>query len=342
MRRIFISAAEPSGDVLGAELVRALEDLGDVSFFGLAGPRMRAAGVEPLAEMEDVAAMGIAEVLTRLPQILTTNATLKAAIEERPAAAIFIDAPDLHHPLGRHARSHGVPSIGYVSPQVWAWRAGRAATVHEVFDQLLCLFDFEPALFPNAGAAWVGHPVVDRLAVRQSVDPCLFGLAPGSRSQETARMRGPFIETAHRIRSRLPDARFLLLSRDDTGPLPDWIDHVRDVRALSRARGVLTKSGTITLELAVMGVPQVVAHRVHPLTHSLGRMLVQGVDYIAMPNILAKQSVVPEYIQVLDPEVLSQAILSLPTTQAVDLQALGPGGASERAAARVWTAMEAS
>ena len=206
-----------------------------------------------------------------------------------------------------------MPSLGYASPLVGAWRAGRAATVHEVFDQLLCLFDFEPALFPNAGAAWVGHPVVDRLAVRQSVDPCLFGLAPGSRSQETARMRGPFIETAHRIRSRLPDARFLLLSRDDTGPLPDWIDHVRDVRALSRARGVLTKSGTITLELAVMGVPQVVAHRVHPLTHSLGRMLVQGIDYIAMPNILAKQSVVPEYIQVLDPEALSRHP-SLPTT----------------------------
>ena len=342
MRRIFISAAEPSGDVLGAELVRALEALGDVSFFGLAGPQMRAAGVEPIAEMEDVAAMGIAEVLTRLPQILATKATLKAAIAERPAAAIFIDAPDLHHPLGRHARSHGVPSIGYVSPQVWAWRAGRAQTMHEVFDQLLCLFDFEPALFPKAGAAWVGHPVVDRLAVRQSVDPCLFGLAPGSRSQETARMREPFIETARRIRGRLPDARFLLLSPDDPGSLPDWIAHVTDVRALSRARGVLTKSGTITLELAVMGVPQVVAHRVHPLTHRLGRMLVQGIDYIAMPNILAKQPVVPEYIQVLDPEVLSQAILSLPTTQAVDLQALGPGGASKRAAARVWTAMEAS
>ena len=104
----------------------------------------------------------------------------------------------------------------------------------------------------------------------------------------------------------------------------------------------MTKSGTITLELAVMGVPQVVAHRVHPLTHQLGRMLVQGIDHIAMPNILAKKQVIPEYIQVLDPQILAQSILSLPSTQSVDLNALGPSGASDRAAAQVWARMEAS
>ena len=191
MRRIFISAAEPSGDVLGAELVRALEDLGDVSFFGLAGPRMRAAGVEPLAEMEDVAAMGIAEVLTRLPQILTTKATLKAAIAERPAAAIFIDAPDLHHPLGRLARSTACPASGTSAHRSGLGAPGAPRQMHEVFDQLLCLFDFEPALFPKAGAAWVGHPVVDRLAVRQSVDPCLFGLAPAPEAKRLRECAGP-------------------------------------------------------------------------------------------------------------------------------------------------------
>ena len=341
MKRVLISAAEPSGDVLGAELVHALKALGDVSFYGLAGPQMRAAGVEAIANMEEMSAMGIAEIVGRLPQILATKSKLKAAINEQPAAAVFIDAPDLHHPLGRLARARGVPSIGYVSPQVWAWRPKRADKIHEIFDQMLCLFAFEPPLFPQAGSAWVGHPVIDRLPVRSRVEPALFGLAPGSRNQETARMRAPFIETARRVRAQMPEARFRLLSPVDPGPLPDWISHVTDVRSLSEARGVLTKSGTITLELAVMGIPQVVAHQVHPLTHRLGRMLVQGIDHIAMPNILAKKQVVPEYIQVLDPDVLAQAILRLPVTQTVDLRALGPSGASDRAAAQVWTAMGA-
>lgn len=342
MRRVLISAAEPSGDVLGAELVVALKTLGDLSFFGLAGPQMRAVGVDPIAKMEDISAMGVAEVLGRLPKILAAKAKLKDAIMERPAAAVFIDAPDLHHPLGRLAKTQGVPSIGYVSPQVWAWRSGRAKAIHAIFDQLLCLFEFEPPLFPRAEAEWVGHPVVDRLPLRARVDTSLFGLAPGSRLQETSRMRGPFLEAARRIRAQVPNARFLLLSPTDPGPLPDGVYHVTDVRELSTARGVLTKSGTITLELAVMGVPQVVAHRVHPLTHSLGRMIVQGIDHIAMPNILAKKPVVPEFIQLLNPEILAEAVLGLPSTQPVDLQALGSGGASGRAAACVWTAMEAS
>ena len=342
MRRVLVSAAEPSGDVLGAELVNALKSLGPASFFGLAGPRMRAAGVEPIADMEDVSAMGIVEVLGRLPKILETKSRLRSAIADQPAAAIFIDAPDLHHPLGRFARKRGVPSIGYVSPQVWAWRGDRARTMHEIFDQLLCLFAFEPPLFPGTCATWVGHPVVDRLPSREEVNPMLFGIAPGSRSQEIARMKEPFLAVVDRVRAQIPDAHFHLLCPADPGPLPDAVSHVTDVRSLSTARGVLTKSGTITLELAVMGVPQVVAHRVNPLTHGLGRMLIQGIDHIAMPNILARKQVVPEYIQVLDPEVLAQALLDLPSAQSVDLRALGPSGASERAAAQVWTAMEAS
>ncbi len=342
MKRVLISAAEPSGDVLGAELVSALKALGDVSFYGLAGPKMRAAGVEANAKMEDVAAMGIAEVLGRLPHIMDARSKLRSALDAQPAAAVFIDAPDLHHPLGRAAKTLGIPSIGYVSPQVWAWRAGRARDMHEIYDQVLCLFSFEPPLFPDAAAAWVGHPVVDRLPTRDRVDPLLFGLAPGSRPQETARMLTPFIRTATSVREAIPEASFRLLSPLDVGPLPPWITQIEDVQQLSTARAVLTKSGTITLELAVMGVPQVVAHRVHPVTHRLGRLLVQGIDHIAMPNILAKQPVVPEFIQTLDPEVLSGALLSLPDRQAVDLTALGPSGASVRAATQVWTAMGAS
>ncbi len=337
MKRIFVSAAEPSGDVLGCELVKALGRAGEATFFGLAGPKMRAAGVEPLARMEDVNAMGLIEVLGRLPEILRVRASLKRALETRPDAAIFIDAPDLHHPLGRYAMSLGVLSVGYVTPQVWAWRPGRAKALSDVFDQLLCLFEFEPVLFDQP-SVWVGHPVVDRLPKRETIDPHLFGLAPGSRPQEIARMLGPFIAAAEHLREKQPRARFVLLTPERLSGVPSWLEQTYRVEALSKARGVLTKSGTITLELAVMGVPQVVAHRVHPMTYGLGRLLVRGIDHIAMPNILANKQVVPEFIQTLEPQRLASELLALPATQPVDLSALGVPGASDRAAAAVWHA----
>lgn len=330
MRRLLISAAEPSGDLLAASLVRALKARGPIDVFGLAGPAMRDAGVTPLANMEDVCGMGFVEVLRKLGAIQQTRATLCAALDDTVDAAVLIDAPDLHLPIGTMARSRGIRTIGWVSPQVWAWRPGRVDGISASLDHLLCLFDFEPALYPNLDARWVGHPILDRIQPRSHVDPTLIGLTPGSREQETERLLPIFIKAAQQLRADDDTLKFRLVSPISTPNLPDWIERGEDIHSLSTARAVLTKSGTVTLELAVMGIPQVVAHQVHPITYWLGRRLVRGIQHIAMPNILAKSQVVPEFIQNLDPVALADAVRDLPEQQHVELSALGTPGATQR------------
>src|SRR6185295_16200488 len=176
---------------------------------------------------------------------------------------IGVDAPELHLPLARRARARGMRAIGFVSPQVWAWRPGRVTSIGEAYEAVLCLFDFEPELYADTpvDARWVGHPVVDRMPPRGVVDPHLFALLPGSRRSEVERLWPVFRRTADIVRSRV-DAKFQVA-------VPDWItfdapdmEVVRSTSELANARAALTKSGTVTLELAVMGVPQVVAHQV--------------------------------------------------------------------------------
>ena len=149
-----------------------------------------------------------------------------------------------------------------------------------------------------------------------------------------------FIEAAEYIKRAKPAAKFVLVSPVADLKLPKWIDRAESVDALVNARSVLTKSGTITLELAVRGIPQVVAHRVHPMTHWLGRRLVRGIRHIAMPNILSNDAVVPEFIQRFTPEDLGEAILALPDHQPINLEALGPPGATLRAAETVSSTLE--
>ena len=335
MKRLLISAAEPSGDQLGADLVRDLSKRGPVEAYGLAGPKMRAAGVEPFARMEDVCAMGLVEVFGRLPTILRAQRALKTSLHRQPDAVVLIDAPDLHLPLGAAARKQGLKTIGWVSPQVWAWRPSRVKTIGQSFDHLMCLFDFEPPLYANLDARWTGHPVIDRLAPRKQVDPGLIGLTPGSRKQETDRMWPVFLAVARLIKEEHPDHRFRMVSPVPHLDVPSWIDRGDTIEDLAESSAVLTKSGTVTLELAVMGVPQVVAHRVHPMTHWLGQRLVHGIRHIAMPNILAGTQVIPEFVQDLNPALLATALKGLPEHQTVDLSALGEAGVVGRTADHV-------
>jgi len=343
VRTVLVSVAEPSGDVLAAELIAALRARhgGALRVRGVVGPALRAQGVEAVAAMEDIAVMGLAEVLRRLGPIRRARAAMAAAIEAGGDVFIGVDAPDFQSPLAALARRRGMRAVGYVSPQVWAWRKGRVPKIAARWDQLLCLLAFEPALYAGTGldARFTGHPVVDRLPSRGSVDPLAFALLPGSRRQELRRMGPVFFEVASQIRARRQGAHFHLVVPEalssDLPPLPTWITRAQSVSELSTCRAALTKSGTVTLELAVMGVPQVVAHRVHPLTHWIGRRFVRGVRHIAMPNVLADRGVVPEHIQHLDPQALTTEVLALPEDQPVDLAALGGPGASDRAAAAI-------
>jgi len=300
--------------------------------------------------MEDVAVMGVSAVLARLPTILDARRRLQAALDRRPTLALFVDGPSLHLPLATAARAAGVPTMGLVCPQVWAWKPERTATVARAYQHLMCLFDFEPALVQAAFAvhggtvAHVGHPVVDRLppaSERKPASTPVFGLAPGSRAAEIERHLGPFLEVARTVRQAIPGARFRLAGRRPDGA-PDWLDTVDDISEIGPCHAVLTKSGTVTLELAWMGVPMVVAHSVSPLTHAVGRLLVRHVDHIALPNVLNRAEVVPEYIGRWSTKTLADALLAQVGQPPVPLSSLGPPGATHRIAARIGEALLAS
>ncbi len=346
--QLLISAAEASGDALAAELVVALRGLREVEAYGVAGPAMRAAGVRAVAHVEELGANGIWEILGKLPAIRAAQSALRTAMSPAPDLLVTVDAPDFHLPLARHARGLGIPAVGYVSPQVWAWRPGRAKTLARDLDRLLCLFPFEPALYTPHGldARFVGHPVVDRLGgVEPAPRPHRYALLPGSRGHELASLLPVFLETAERLRARQPDASFVLGVAEGVPAASlamaerAGVEVVQGLSAAAcQAEAALVASGTATLELTVLGVPMVVAYRVHPSTYLLGRLLVRGIEHIALPNILAGRSLVPEHLQELDPDALAGDLLRVAQDAGIrrglaEVRAsLGPGGAAQRAA----------
>lgn len=316
---------------------------------------MRAAGVEPIARVEDLSVNGVWEVLGKLPRIRQAQAAMRAMMipahtHPVPDLLVTVDAPDFHLPLARHARSLGIPAIGYVSPQVWAWRPGRAKGLARDLDRLLCLFPFEPELYTPHGldARFVGHPVVDRLAgLQRSPLPGRYALLPGSREHELARLLPVFLEVARLVRAQNPAAAFVLGLADGADPAlvaqaqAAGVEIVQGlVPAALSCQAALVASGTATLELAVLGVPMVVAYRVHPSTYAIGKALVRGIEHIALPNILAGQKIVPEHIQRLDPAALARDLLAVADDQGlvrrldrVRARLGGPGAAARAAAA---------
>lgn len=351
MKRILISAQEASGDRLGAELIAAMARQGAAAgrtfqAVGLPGPRLMEAGVRPLPDSVPMnPVMGVVEVLKHLGDIRRNTTAMLRAIDEKPDLLVVIDGPDFNLPLARAAKAKGVPVVGYVSPQVWAWRSGRARDIARSMNRLLCLFPFEPAYYTPHGldARFVGHPAVDRVGP-SAREPGVVAIFPGSRRSELSRLLAPFLAAVGPLGARevlLPLASSI--RRADLGDLPPNVRVCTSEEALGRAERVLTKSGTSTLEIALAGIPMVVAHRVHPLTYWLGRMLVRGVKYLALPNVLLGREAVPEYVQHFTPEELTLALKAAEPPPTAEIRALlGQGGVAERAAGVVWELLEAS
>lgn len=338
--RVAIVAGEPSGDQLGAHLVDAIRRrVPDVEFFGIAGPRMQAAGVDVLFPMERLAVRGLVEVLRHLPEIAGIRRRFRARVlEDRPSVFIGIDAPDFNLGLEEGLRKRGIPTIHYVSPTIWAWRPGRIHLIRRAVSRMLALFPFEAPLYEQAGVpvTYVGHPLAetlpdrpDRLAMRAqmrlpSAVP-VVALLPGSRASEIEYMAEPLIRAARIIARENPDVRFLVpvVSRETHSlfeaalyrleaadlPLSILYGHAHD--AMIAADVVLVTSGTATLEAALLGRAMVIAYRVSPLTAWIVRRKARA-PFVGLPNILAGRAVVPEFLQEdVTPENLAQAVLNL-------------------------------
>jgi lipid-A-disaccharide synthase len=336
-----IVACEASGDTLGAGLIEALSTrVADLQVFGMAGDRMRAAGCVAWHDIEEHSVMGLAEVLPHLPRLLKLRRTLaQRIIERRPDVFIGIDSPDFNLPIAAAVRRAGIPTIQYVSPQVWAWRQSRVAKIRAAVDRVLCVLPFEVDFYAEHAvpATFVGHPLADaiplsvsrsdaRMRLGLDVDGEIVTLLPGSRGSELGLLARPFLETASWLRARRPGLRFIVALANATAehsvaraleglgldPPPRLVEH--DARtAITAANVCLTASGTATLEALLLKRPMVVAHRVSPVTYWIVRKLgVQRLAYFSLPNLLAGEQIVPEFVQRdVRPDVLGPALTSL-------------------------------
>jgi lipid-A-disaccharide synthase len=314
--RIFLTAGEPSGDALGAGLIGALREESPQLFVtGVGGPLMEAAGLKSLFPQSDLAVMGIAEIVPRLPRLLRRiEETAQAIADQRPDLVITIDAPDFSFRVVRRARrllgaNEKVKFIHYVAPSVWAWRAGRAAKMAGFLNRVLCLLPFEPPYFERVGlsARFVGHPLaaIDRPAAVPPFAPPTLCLLPGSRRGEIARHLPVFLATLRRLRESAPNLQAVLptlphLAEAVASATRDQVTIIdapaKHATALAQSTAALSASGTVTLEVALAGVAQVIAYRVNPLSAAVARRLLR-VAHVGLPNVILAREIVPERLQ---------------------------------------------
>lgn len=333
VRRVGIVAGELSGDTLGANLMRDMRRLQpDVEFVGIGGPQMQAEGLVSLYPLERLSVMGLVEVLGRLRELFQIRDGLLAQFTGEQPIELFIgiDAPDFNLRLSAKLKPQGIRTVQYVSPSVWAWRQSRVHGIRAAVDLVLCLFPFEVAFYQqhDVNAVFVGHPLATQLPLNHRAEQGkkIFGmtpdrrvvaLLPGSRSGEVARLTPLLLEVARQLHQDDPNLRFLIpaanLARDHQirllrDALPEPLRHAvriikpqddsgqvgRQVMAASDL--VLLASGTATLEALLLARPMIVVYQVHWLTYLIARYMVK-IKHVALPNILAGRSIVPELIQ---------------------------------------------
>jgi lipid-A-disaccharide synthase len=324
--RVGLVAGEASGDTLGADLINALRRCAPgTQFFGIAGPKMQTAGCETWEPAESLAVMGLFEIVRHLPRLLRLRARIRTLfLAARPDVFIGIDAPEFNLRLARDLRAAGIPTVQYVSPQVWAWRQSRARSIHESVDLVLCLLPFEKRFYDEHGmpAEFVGHPLADaipmtvdqgaaRSALGVDADAQVVALLPGSRRAEVARLAQDFAATARWLAARRPQLVFIApmasavsrdlfsqaLERHAPGLKVRLIDGQAQT-ALVAADVVMVASGTASLEAALCKRPMVVIYRLGAMTAwILRRLKLVKVKFFAQPNLLADRRVVGEYFQ---------------------------------------------
>lgn len=374
---IMIVAGEPSGDLHGAGLARALRaQAPEVRLIGMGGPAMAEAGVERVVDVTAEASVGFVEVIGRVGILWRAFRRLRGVIEglPPPRALVVIDFPEFNLRLARVARRAGIPVVYFIPPQIWAWRPGRMKTIRRLASLVLAVFPFERALYRGAGVKveFVGHPLRDRIvdaplraAARRQLgledEDEVLGLLPGSRRVEIAAVLPAMREAAALIRQRRPATRFVLAVAPtvERGSVEAVLGPASPVRAVEdrtyavirAADLLLVASGTATLEAALLGTPMIVCYRLAALSEAIVRILVR-VPWVSLPNLLAGRAVVPElYRQATTPAKLASAALDLlgdDAALAAQREAfteiseqLGEGGVAARAA-RLVLAMAAS
>ena len=342
---ISIVAAEESGDALGAALARALtvREAGAVRLSGVGGRAMAAAGIQSPFAIDELSIIGLTAIPRRLPTILRRiRETALAVVDFRPDALVIVDSPDFTHRVARKVRrlAPRIPIIDYVSPSVWAWRSGRAHAMRAYVDQVLAILPFEPAVHLRLGGppcVYVGHPLVERIgelrpnadeARRRGGDPPVVLALPGSRLGEIRRHIGIFGAAIERLAARAGPIEIVMptvshLESQVREATAGWavkprivVDPAGKWAAFRQARAALAASGTVTLELALSGVPTVAAYRLSPIEAVVARLIrIQArLPSVILANLVLGENIVPELLQGdCTPQQLVDALLPLLT-----------------------------
>jgi lipid-A-disaccharide synthase len=317
-----ISCGEPSGDVYAGALASELRRADpSASITGFGGDHLQRAGADLIGHFSGISVTGLLEVVRVLPRTYAMMRRLvRHAAAEKPDVFVAIDFPDFNFRLARAVRKLGIPVVYYISPQLWAWRPGRMKTIRAIADRVLVIFEFERAIYQQAGVPveWVGHPLLDVMPVpqprgdflgRHGLDPNrpVIALLPGSRRNELHEILPRLVAAAGLIRASVPDVQFLVaraphLDAALFAPLGGLrntpvvtVEQETDA-VLAAADVAVVASGTVTVQAALHQCPMIVVYRLSPLTYRLGRRFVH-VDTFAMANLVAGRRVVPELIQ---------------------------------------------
>ena len=365
MREILFVVGEASGDLHAgkvAEVLRATAP--SLAMAGVGGGHMRGAGVEILEDVENLAVMGFAEVVRHIPKHYALLGRLRARIESgRVALVVLLDYPGFNLKVAEVAKKAGVPVLYYITPQVWAWGAGRLPKLARVVTKAASILPFEEGLLRRHGvdATFVGHPLLDRAQslpaqaeARASLglpsDGPILAVFPGSRRAELARHLQPFMQTAALLQARIPRLQVVVsvapTVRISDADCPFPLVHGASFNVLRAATAGLLKSGTTTLEAAVAGLPHVIGYRTSAITYAIARRVVK-IPHIGLVNVVAHREVSPEFVQdAFNPAHVAEALMPLLDVQsAVRARAeeglrevrgmLGTPGASERVAAMI-------
>ncbi|MBN8921400.1 MAG: lipid-A-disaccharide synthase, partial [Rhizobiales bacterium] len=322
---VYIVVGEESGDQLGASLMRALREQhsGPIRFSGVGGEAMEREGMTSLFALSEIVAFGVVQIVAGLPRILRRIADVSVDIlAKQPDVLVIVDSPDFTHRVARRVRARApkIPIIDYVSPSVWAWRPGRARAMRRYIDHVLALLPFEPQAHRELGGppcTYVGHPLSEQIATlrpnaeeqaRRDTKPPVLLVLPGSRRGEIARLSGPFGEALNLLATRGISTEIVLptvphVHAQVNEAVRNWrqrprivLDAAEKRAAFRSARAALAASGTVTLELALAGVPTVAAYRVAPLEAWIARRLIR-VPTVILANLVLGENVVPEFLQ---------------------------------------------
>ena len=316
-------AGEASGDVLGADLIRALKKQFPKAIFeGIGGPKMQAEGFQSLFQMDRLSVMGFVEPLKRLPELLRMRRTvIKRYLEKKPAAFIGIDSPDFNANIEFKLHQAGVKTVHYVSPSVWAWRQGRIKKIKKSADLMLCLLPFEAAFYEKhqVPVRFVGHPLAgqfasqpDTQAARQQLsldsDRPVLCIMPGSRAGEVDMMSGVFLDTAQSLVASVAGLQLVIPAANNAryAQLQDILAARPELEislilqqshtAMAASDAVLLASGTTALEAMLLKKPMVVSYKLGALTYKLVSPFIKT-PFVSIPNLLANKMLVPELIQ---------------------------------------------